>query len=189
MKYQVLFFHGGAGQEDYEADAKLVDSLTSKLGVKYSVQYSLLPKEEAPDFGRRKQIGDAISLHDDEVILVGHSLGASMLLAYLSENKVEKKIAGVFLLATPFWKGDEDWVKPLQLQRDFAAKLSKEIPLFFYHCCDDEEVPFAHLATYRKEIPWASFLEIPSGGHQFNNDLTIVANDIKALEKTVDVED
>lgn len=187
MKHQVLFFHGGAGQEDYEADAKLVDSLSSKLGAKYSIQYSQLPKEDAPDFGRRKQIGDAISLHDEGVILIGHSLGASMLLAYLSENKIEKKIEGIFLLATPFWNGDEDWVKPLKLRSDFATRLNQEIPLFFYHCRNDEEVPFTHFAMYRKSVPWASFREVAAGGHQFNNDLTVVADDIIALEKTVDV--
>lgn len=181
MKKHVIFFQGGAGQEDHDADAKLVASLKVTLGSTWSVHYPFLPEEDAPDLGRRKQIGHEISVSEDEVILVGHSLGASMLLAYLSENKVGKKIAGIFLISTPFWSGDEDWVEAFKLQPNFAERLDRKTPLFFYHCRDDEEVPFAQLAIYKKELPWGSFREIPAGGHQLGNDLTMVANDIKAI--------
>jgi predicted alpha/beta hydrolase family esterase len=181
MSKHIIFFHGGAGEEDYEADEKLVASLQSVLGATYSVRYPFLRNEETPDYGRRKQIGHEISASPEDVILVGHSLGASMLLVYLSENAIAKKIAGIFLIATPFWNGEEDWVKPLKLQSDYAEKLDKKIPLFFYHCLDDEEVPFAHFTIYRQQLPWASFREIPAGGHQLNNDLTLVAKDIKSI--------
>ncbi len=181
MKKQVIFFQGGGGKEDYDADAKLVASLKSKLGANYSVRYPLLANDETPDFGRRKQIGREISAHEENAILVAHSLGASMLLAYLSENKIEKKIAGIFLIATPFWSGDEDWVEPLKLQPGFAERLDKRIPLFFYQCRDDEEVPFEHFNIYKQQLQWATFREMPTGGHQLDNDLAIVANDIKSL--------
>ena len=104
-----------------------------------------------------------------------------MLLACLSEIKVRKRIAGIFLLATPFWSGNEDWVKAFRLHADFAKQIDKKTPLFFYHCRDDEEVPFGHLAIYKQQLPWASFREISFGGHQFNNDLTMIANDIKSI--------
>ena len=181
MRRQVIFFQGGAGQED--ADAKLVASLNIKLGSTYLVHYPRLPKEESPDFGRRNQIGYEISVSDDDVVLVGHSLGASMLLTYLSENTIGKKISGIFLIATPFWNGEEDWVKALKLRPDFAERLDKKIPLFFYHCRDDAEVPFAQFVIYKKELPWATFREISSGGHQLANDLTVVASDIKSIKK------
>jgi predicted alpha/beta hydrolase family esterase len=180
-KKRLIFFQGGGGQEDYDADAKLVASLNLKLGSSYLIHYPYLAEEKSPDFGRRKQIGREISESDEEVILVGHSLGASMLLVYLSEIEFQKKITGIFLIATPYWSGDEDWVEPFKLRPDFAKKLDKKTPLFFYHCRDDEEVPFAHLAIYKQELPWASFREISVGGHQLDNDLTIVANDIKSL--------
>jgi uncharacterized protein len=181
MRKHVIFFQGGGGQEDHDADAKLVASLTWQLGSNYWVHYPLLPDEEAPDLGRHKQIDHEISVSEEEVILVGHSLGASMLLKYLSENKVQKKIAGIFLIATPFWSGDEDWVEAFKLQPDFAERLNKKTPLFLYHCHDDQVVPFAQFSIYRQKLPWASFREIPAGGHQLNNDLTIVANDIKSI--------
>ena len=181
MKKQITFFHGGATQEDYDADAKLVDSLKSTLGGEFTVHYPMLPEEEVPDLGRRKQVSYEISASEEDVVLVGHSLGASMLLAYLSENNISKRIAGIFLIATPFWSGHEDWVKAFKLQSDFADRLDKNIPLFFYHCRDDKEVPFTHLSIYKQKLPWATFREISEGGHQFNNDLSVVADDIKKL--------
>ena len=96
MSKHVLFIQGGGGKEDYEADAKLVTSLREALGKAYTVHYPLLSNESSPDFGRRKQIDKEISLIKSEIIFVGHSLGASMLLKYFSENDVKKKIAGNF---------------------------------------------------------------------------------------------
>lgn len=62
-----------------------------------------------------------------------------------------------------------------------SDKLPKDVPVFLYHSRDDEEVPFSNLALYRQKLPEASFREVASGGHQFNNDLRIVARDIKSL--------
>lgn len=185
MIRHVLFFQG-AGKEGYEADAMLVTSLRKALGNTYNVHYpQILPDDAPPDFAAEwlMQTGKEISSIVGEIILAGHSLGASMLLKYLSENKVKKNIAGVFLIAPPFWSGDEDWVQPLKLQKDFPNKLPKDIPFFFYQCKDDEVVPFDHLITYRQNLPRAVFREISYGGHQLNNDLTMVANDIKTLCK------
>lgn len=180
MKH-LIFFQGGGSEEDYEADAKLVASLKLKLGSAYSIHYPLLPNNGTPDLGRRQQISHEISAREDNAILVAHSLGGSMLLACLSEGKIKKKIAGIFLLATPFWQGNEDWVEAFKLRTDFAKHLDKKTPLFFYHSLDDEEIPFDHLAIYKQQLPWATFREISVGGHQFNNDLTIVAHDIKSI--------
>jgi hypothetical protein len=108
MNKHVLFIQGGGGKEDYEADAKLVTSLEEELGEAYTVHYPLLSNESSLDFGRKEQIDKEISFIKGEIILVGHSLGASMLLKYLSESQVQKKIVGIFLISTPFWSGDED---------------------------------------------------------------------------------
>lgn len=181
MTKTVLFIQGGGGEEDYAVDAKLVASLQKALGEAYMVHYPLLPNESVPDFGRKEQISKEISSIDGEIILVAHSLGASMLLKYLSESRVKKKIAGIFLMATPFWSGDEDWKQPFKLHKDFAGKLPQNVPVFLYHSKDDEEVPFDHLDLYGQSLPQATVREIASGGHQLNNDLSRVAEDIKSL--------
>jgi len=91
MKKDVLFIQGG-GEKGYEADAKLAASLQRALGEAYHVYYPLMQTNEAEaDFGWPEQIGKEISNTDSDVILVGHSLGASMLLKFLSENKIKNK--------------------------------------------------------------------------------------------------
>ncbi|MDQ0638903.1 putative alpha/beta hydrolase family esterase [Pedobacter sp. W3I1] len=182
LSKQVLFIHG-AGEGGYEGDVELVASLRKALGTVYKIHFPKMLTDEEPYFGAGwpKQIGNEISSVKGEIILVGHSLGASMLLKHLSENKIKENIAAVFLVAPPFWNGDEDWKQPLKLQEDFSDKLPKHIPTFFYQCKDDEVVPFDHFTLYKQNIPWAIFREMAHGGHQLNEDLTPVANDIKSL--------
>jgi predicted alpha/beta hydrolase family esterase len=181
MKNEMLFIEGG-GNNGYEADIKLVNILRRALGDDCEINYPLMKTDQAaPDFGWPEQIGKEISELNGHAILAAHSLGASMLLKYLSENSVKKNIAGVFLLATPFWNGEEDWKQGLKLREDFAERLPKNSRIFFYHCHDDEEVPFIQLSSYRQKLPAATFREVESGGHQFANDLNLVANDIKSV--------
>lgn len=181
MTRQILFIQGG-GDGGYEADKALVDSLQENLPNEYDIYYPELQTDESvSDFGWTRQIARKILEVKDDAIIVGHSLGASMLLKYFSENPVNKKIKGIFLISTPFWSGKEDWLTGLKLQEDFAGKLPHEVPLFFYHCKDDEVAPFFHLEHYRQKVTYATFLEIETGGHQLNNDLAIIAQDIKSL--------
>ena len=157
-------------------------SLQTALGEEYHINYPELKSDgSAPDFGWVRQIGGKISETTGDIILVGHSLGASLILKYLSENSAAREITGIFLVATPFWNGNEDWQRGLKLQENFAEKLPRYAPLFFYHCQDDEEVPFSSLDHYKQNINWAVFREIKQGGHQLNNQLTLVANDIKSI--------
>jgi predicted alpha/beta hydrolase family esterase len=180
---KIVFIHGG-GNGGYAADKALVASLKTALGKEYEVDYSEIKSDEsAPDFGWVKQIAGKISEINGDLILVGHSFGASMILKCLSEITVTKKIAGIFLIATPFWSGDEEWKQGLKLKENFADNLPVKDSIFFYQCLDDEETPLSHFEHYRQKIPQATFREIKSGGHQLNNDLTVVANDIKSMEQ------
>ncbi len=180
--HPLLFIQGGGGKEDYDADARLVASLREALGETYALHYPLLPADDsAPDFRRKAQIEREMQAIPGEIILVAHSLGASMLLKYLSESRTRRQIAGIFLIATPFWSGDEDWQQGLKLNADFADNLPKEVPIFLYHCRDDDVVPIDNLALYAQKLPQATVREIERGGHQFNNDLSLVAKDIRSL--------
>jgi predicted alpha/beta hydrolase family esterase len=180
VKKQVLFVHGG-GQGAYEEDKKMAASLRVTLGAAYDVRCPKMPNEDSPEYEAWKdRIAEELTDLNGEVILVGHSLGASILLKYLSEEKVEKPIAGLFLIA-PYW-GAEDWeVGEYELRTDFASKLPNDLPKFVYHSRDDEWVPFAHLALYAEKLPQATIREFDGRGHQFNDDLSEVARDIKGL--------
>lgn len=181
MTQHILFIQGG-GDNGYEADAKLAASLQTALGRGYEVHYpKIVADMEAPDFGWLRQIDREFSAMESNLIVVAHSFGASILLKYLSENKITRHIHGIFLLATPFWNGEEDWQQGFKLQNGFAERLPKEVPIFLYHCRDDDECSIDHLSFYAKMLPHATISEIPAGGHQFNNDLAFVATDIRAL--------
>ena len=93
---KILFIHGG-GNGGYAADEPLVISLKTALGKEYQVNYSeIKPDESAPDFGWVKQIAAKIAKINGDIILVGHSFGASMILKCISEIQVTKKITGIF---------------------------------------------------------------------------------------------
>jgi len=183
MSRQVIFIQG-AGQGAYDEDEKLVDSLRDALGSGYNVLYPAMPNEDEAEYAEwRVHIEEELANMQDPVILVGHSIGGAVLIKCMSEITTKKKIAGIFLLATPFW-GSKGWLyegyEKLALAKDFATKLPK-VPVFLYHCRDDEIAPFAHLALYAKELPEATVRELDQGGHRLNNDLTRVATDIKNL--------
>lgn len=88
-------------------------------------------------------------------------------------------MAGLFLLATPYWNGEGIWTwDEARLSDDVAAKLASIQPIVLYHSRDDEVVPFAHLALYASSLPQATIRAVDGRGHQFENDLTDVAEDI-----------
>ena len=175
----VLFIQGG-GKGAHAEDAPLAESLKRALGPKYDVRFPRMPDEADPNTESWKQkIFSELSRVRGRVILVAHSVGGSILLRYLAEEKVEKPIAGAFLLAAPSWDEDRWNFDDLKLPRDIAEKLAPISRLFFYHCRDDDVVPFAHLALHRARIPRAITRAVDSGGHQFGNDLTSVATDIR----------
>jgi uncharacterized protein len=181
MRKPVLFIHGG-GEGAYEEDRNLALSLQDALGTAYDVQVPKMPNEDRPVYEAwRERITKELDALEGEVILVGHSLGASVMLKYLSEGEVEKPVAGLFLVASPYW-GAEDWeVDEYALREDFASKIPKEMLVFLYHSRDDEVVPFAHAALYAEKLPRATVQEFDDRGHQFDDDLSEVARDIGRL--------
>ncbi len=152
------------------------------MGEAYNVQYPEIKIDKsAPDFGWMDQIAEQVSEAKPNFILVAHSFGASMVWKYLSQQAVPKKIDGIFLLATPFWSGNEDWKQGFKLPENFADHLPAETPIFFYQCRDDDETPFSHFEEYKHRLPGATFREMESGGHQFIHGLSVVTDDIKSL--------
>jgi predicted alpha/beta hydrolase family esterase len=184
MPKQVLFIHG-AGGGAYEEDTRLADSLREALGADYEIIYPAMPNEDEAPYETWKQLIEAkIAKMDGPITLVGHSVGASTLLKCLNEITIEKPIAGVFLMATPFWGGDGwryEGYQEIELPGDIAETLPKNVPLFLYQCRDDEVVPFSHLALYEKLLPQAIARELDNGGHQFTDGLAAVARDIHNL--------
>ena len=88
-KRQVLFVQGGGAGAHDEWDDKLVDSLKRGLGGDFEVRYPRMPAEDDPD---DRTWGPAI-LHElaalnDGAVVVGHSVGATILVRVLSDVPV-----------------------------------------------------------------------------------------------------
>ncbi|MDF2652463.1 MAG: Alpha/beta hydrolase family [Paenibacillus sp.] len=181
MTKRVLLIQGG-GQGAYEADQKLATNIQGLLGSEYDVIYPRMPEEDKPEYEAWKAcIAAELAEEHGEVIVIGHSLGASFLLKYLSEEIPAASVKGLFLIAPPYW-GSEDWeVEEYSLPEHFELSLSRIQRIFFYHSRDDEWVPFTHLARYEEKLPEATIRKLEGRGHQLNHDLTEVAHDIKSL--------
>lgn len=182
MSTCVLFIQGG-GDGAYAEDKLLADSLRRALGPDYDVRYPRMPDESNPSvevWGQK--ISSELSKISGKVILVAHSVGGSILLQYLSDANFEHSIAGLFVLAAPTWDDNQWTFDDLKLPRKIAEKLALIPRIFFYHCRDDEIVPFTHLALHAEQIPQAIARAISHGGHQFGNDLARIAMDIRETD-------
>jgi uncharacterized protein len=180
MQNLVLFIQGG-GTGAYAEDRHLSESLQRALGAEYQVQYPQMPDEENCPYPEWKaQIDARLSAATGAVALVGHSVGGSVLLKYLCDQRPKAPVAGLFVIAAPYWGADADWRwDDVALPLDAAAKLAGTWPLILYHSRDDETVPFAHLALYAAKLPRATIQTFDGRGHQFDNDLHEVAADIR----------
>lgn len=177
----VLFIQGG-GEGAHAEDQALADSLQQLLGDAYEVRFPEMPHEADPDAQSWKSmIAKELARAPAPVILAGHSIGGSILLKYLAEERIEKPIAGLFLLAAPAWDGDRWSFDDLKLPTDIARRLAEIPSVCFYHCRDDETVPFAHLALHGARLPRATLRVIDHGGHQFDKGLAVLAQDIRSV--------
>src|SRR6185436_17412883 len=101
MPTPVLFIQGGS-EGAYREDAALAKSLGQELGAGYDVRYPAMPNESEPDLAAWKaRILAELEAMGPGAVLVGHSIGASVVIKLLTEDA--PSLAGVFLIATPFW--------------------------------------------------------------------------------------
>jgi predicted alpha/beta hydrolase family esterase len=181
MKKQVLFIHEAGGRPE---SSGLLTHLKDALGADYEVIAPAMPEPENPRYAPwQEQVAKELAGLGGEVILVGHSLGGSVLVKYLSEHDYKQPVAGLFLVASAYWGGkDPDWqVEEYALHADFASKLPHGMPVFLYHSSGDEVVSFSHQAEYAEKLPQAIVHELSGSEHYFEDGLPELAEDIKSL--------
>jgi predicted alpha/beta hydrolase family esterase len=176
MARQVLFIQGGGAGVHDGWDDKLVASLKRELGAEVEVRYPRMPNEDDPKFAEWKAaIGREIAKLDDGAILVGHSIGGTMLIHALAEQSPKQRIGAIILISAPFigeggWPSDEIEATP-----DIGARLPAGVPVHLFHGQKDETAPPAHAELYAKAVPQAQVHRLPDRDHQLNNDLSGVA--------------
>jgi pimeloyl-ACP methyl ester carboxylesterase len=179
---QILFVQGGGPGAHDAWDNKLVASLQAKLGPGFAVLYPRMPNEALPKYAawksRLEREFDALG---DGAFLVGHSIGATILIHTLAETPRTKGIGGVFLIAAPY-VGDGGWPSDeIAPKQDLGAALADGVAVFLYHGERDETAPIAHVGLYAKAIPQARVRRLAGRDHQLNDDLSEVADDLKRL--------
>jgi len=183
MRRQILFVQGGGAGVHDEWDDKLVASLTRELGPTFEIRYPRMPNEDDPKFAAWKEaLEKELATLDDGAILVGHSIGATILINALSERLPERELGAIVLIAAPF-VGEGGWPsEEMQLPLDLGARLPSGVPVFVYHGLEDETAPPSHAELYARAMPQARVRRLPNRDHQLNNDLKEIAATIKSLE-------
>jgi predicted alpha/beta hydrolase family esterase len=181
-KRQLLFVQGGGAGAHDEWDSKLVASLRRNLGRSYDIRYPRMPDEDDPTFAAwRTALQTELARLNDGAIIVGHSLGGTILINVLAEQPPTLTFGAIFLIAAPFvgkggWPSD-GW----EPARDLGGSLPSEVPVYLYHGLADTTAPPSHAELYAKAIPQARLCLSPGRDHQFNDDLREVAAVIKSL--------
>ncbi len=141
-----------------------------------------MPAEDDPSYPRwAAALRAEIDALDVGAVLVGHSIGATLLVHALAENPPRRPPAGIFLIEMPNigdggWPSDEITAKP-----DLGLKLPAGAAIRLYQGDADDIVPVAHAHENAKAIPQAISRIFPGRDHQLNDDLSEVARDILAL--------
>src|SRR3954454_12777371 len=93
---QVLFIQGGGEGTHDEWDDKLVDSLRRGLGDGFDVRYPRMPSEDDPSHARwGPVIRREIEALDDRAVVVGHSVGGTLLIQTLVEHPLERRLGAI----------------------------------------------------------------------------------------------
>ena len=183
MTKQVLFIQGGGEGVHDEWDNKLVASLERELGPDYEFLYPRMPKEGHPGYALWKTVlKKEFAKLDDGAILVGHSVGGTILINVLAEEPYDSSPSGIFLIAAPFvgrggWSSED--IEPIS---DLGARLQARWKVYLYQGSEDDTVPFGHIDLYEKAIPQAVVRRLAGRNHQLNEDMSEVAIDIRRLE-------
>jgi predicted alpha/beta hydrolase family esterase len=179
---QVLFVQGGGAGTHDDWDEKLVDSLRRGLGDGWEVRYPRMPDEDDPSYARwSPAIRQELAGLPDGAVVVGHSIGGTILVVALAEKPPELELAAIVLVAAPFvgaggWPGEE-----FAVPADQGARLPPGAEAHVFHGLDDETAPPSHAELYARAIPQARSHLLPGRDHQLNDDLSDVATVIRRV--------
>lgn len=182
MKPEILFIHSAGPQGHFEGSDFLISYIRKSLANSYSIHSPIMPDNDNPHYETWKEkLESEFNSIGDDLILIGHSLGGSVLLKYLSESTTSKHVRGLFLVATPYW-GKQGWdVNEFALQKDFAAHLKNISRIHLYQSKDDEVVEFSHIRYYSQQFPKATVHEVNHRGHLFSKGIPELIIDIQNL--------
>ena len=182
MQRQVLFVQGGGADVHDQWDDKLVASLERELGADYEIRYPRMPNEGDPRYASWKvALEKEFGQLRDGALLIGHSIGGTILINALAAHTATWTPGGVFLISAPFvgkggWPSED--IGPMS---DLGTRLPARVPIYLYYGSKDDTVPSEHAGLYENAIPPAVMRRLAGRDHQLNNDLSEVAADVRRL--------
>jgi len=149
--------------------------LPSLLGHQFNIVAPQMPSPKNPSYEEWKILLDKnLAKLKGEVFFVGHSLGASFLVKYLSQEKTLQKINGLFLVSAPY-----STVSGFEAPTDYSI-FSSIKKIILYHSLDDVEVPYAHSLLYQSKLN-AQLRTFQQQGHYFKKeDFPEIYSDIQS---------
>lgn len=200
MKKQILIIGGGDTFKTYE---EYLDSLRKfdidierfksdkvdwkpwlrkNLGDEYEVIIPQMPNKTNAQYEEWKiWFEKIINQLNQEVILIGHSLGGAFLSKYLTENKVNKDIMAVFLVAAVY-ECDSHGKTLASFELPKVGINLQSDDVYLYHSKDDPVVPFSELDKYIKALPNAVVRILQDKKHINQEEFPELLNDIKNLK-------
>jgi predicted alpha/beta hydrolase family esterase len=181
MSRRVVFVQGGGAGTHDDWDLRLVESLRRELGDAYEVSYPRMPDEDDPAYAAwGPEIRRALADAEEGAVVVGHSVGATILVHALAHEPAPRPLGAIVLVAAPFvgaggWSGGE-----FELTSDLGTSLPAGVPVHVFHGSEDETVPVAHADLFGAAIPQARVHRLPGRGHQLDDDLAEVARAIRS---------
>jgi predicted alpha/beta hydrolase family esterase len=102
---------------------------------------------------------------DDDVFLVGHSLGVPAILRFVESAPADLRIKGVVLVAGPIENIGKPRIQDFFMSPfDFAAIRAKLGAATVIHAKDDANVPYAHAERLARELG-AELVTLETGAH------------------------
>lgn len=186
MKRQIVFIHGGEVYENYDQyvsdlraftidpfaeKKKWRTTLSEALGDEYEVFLPQMPnKMNAKYLEWEIWFEKYLPFLKDGVILIGHSLGASFLLRYLSQKNLSIKVGGLYLIAAPYFEKDQEEGGDFCFDEVHLPLIAQKVAkIVLIHSKDDVVVPFTHFEKLMSGFPNAESIVFDDKGH-FNQE-------------------
>jgi len=157
-------------------------SLQKILGDEYEVLASRMPNKNNAKYVEWKiWFEKMFPFLNDEVILVGHSLGASFLAKYLSEERFPKNVLATLLVAGPYDSDGDRTMVEFILPNSLQLFEEQSDRIFLYHSKDDPVVAFSELAKYQKTLPRAKSSIFEDRKHFNQESFPEIVTDIRKI--------
>ncbi|HEY0010471.1 MAG TPA: alpha/beta hydrolase [Candidatus Paceibacterota bacterium] len=192
---QVIAIHGGESFNTYgeyldflkkavvdlEPGRGWKSGLQEVLGTNYQVILPRMPNSFNAKYGEWSiWFEKYVPLLNDEVILIGHSLGADFLVKYLTENNFPKKIVATVLVAGTYPNGNRA-LPEFSIDSSLEHFAKQAGTIFLYHSKDDQVVPYEEVEKYTAALPNAVVRSFEDRGHFNQEEFPELVADIKSL--------